>query len=282
MLSARVTRVGPQSWCPLFANAWITPLLAALALVAAACDPDATPPERSPYRAFEGRWTGTAGGEDFDIAVSVAFGRGLIRVQDSRGMAWQALPAAGPKDGRISIDSRFGDAIALALDGTDGLTIAVQVDGRAEEGRLERWGEVDFARLDLSFAAANALTNPSVRPDGSGYRFKGMKPGTDRAMACASDNDDILMIDLFEPVDPLFVRSPAGPAGVSPDAQHAFRIIAASQDPVTGNVTLALESIEPRSDTSVEVAIEGVGTEKITLRPSGAVYADCTGPAIAD
>ncbi len=252
------------------------------ALWVAACDPPVASSPLPEYAAFEGRWIGSVGDEDWEIAVSVGFGRGLVRVQTPRGMAWQALPDTSPEEGKVVIASRFGGKITMARDGGDGLAVRADSDSGHGEGAFQRWGGTAFVRFELPFAAANALTTAALDASAGGIRFRRMAPGTDRAGACSGDDDDSLFIDLFDPLEPVFVRAPAGPAGDSVGGQHAFRIVAARQDRLDGPILLGLESVEPRSGVRMEVTIAGAGGEAITLLPSGAVYADCGGPAIAD
>ena len=248
-----------------------------LALFAAACDEKT--PGVSAYAAYQGRWTGTVAGEDWEIAVSTAYGRDLLRVQTPRGMAWHALPPRGTGGGKYPIESRYGGAVTLDMT-VDGRML-VQAAG-FPASTFERWGGTDYVRLALPFAAANALTNAAFGEDGGGIRFKRQLPGQDRAAACSGDNPDGIFIDLFDPLEPSFVRWPAGAEGVTPDAQHPFRVMAARQEGASGPIDLDLESVEPRSGVTLTVRIEGAGGPAITLRPSGAVYADCTGPALVD
>ena len=84
-----------------------------LALFAAACDEKT--PGVSAYAAYQGRWTGTVAGEDWEIAVSTAYGRDLVRVQTPRGMAWHALPPRGTGGGKYPIESRYGGAVTLDM-----------------------------------------------------------------------------------------------------------------------------------------------------------------------
>jgi hypothetical protein len=261
----------------------IRPHLAVLwiALALAACDPPVASAPPADYTAFEGRWTGTIGDEDWEIAVSVGFGRGLVRVQTPRGMAWQALPDTPIKEGQVVFASRFGGKIMMARDG-GGLAVRADSDAAQGYGAFQRWGDTAFVRFDLPFTVANALTTAALDAGAGGIRFRRMTPGTDRADACSGSGDDSLFVDLFDPLEPVFVRAPAGPAGDSVDSQHAFRIVAARRDGADGPIVLGLESVEPRSGVHTEVTIAGAGSEAITLLPSGAVYADCGGPAIAD
>jgi hypothetical protein len=262
----------------------IRPRLAVLliALAMAACDRPVASAPPADYTAFEGRWAGTIGDEDWEIAVSVGYGRGLVRVQTPRGMAWQALPDIPLGEGQVVIASRFGGTITMGRDGGDSLAVRANFDAGHGEGAFQRWGGTQFVRFDLPFAAANALTTAALDASAGGIRFRRMAPGTDRADACSGSGDDSLFIDLFDPLEPVFVRAPAGPTGNSVDSQHAFRVVAARRDGADGPIILGLESVEPRSGVQTEVTIAGAGSEAITLLPSGAVYADCGGPAIAD
>lgn len=246
-------------------------------LLTAACGE--TPGGPSAYAAFEGRWTGTVAGEDWEVAVSTGYGRDLVRIQTPRGMAWQALPPRAAGGGMYPVASRYGGAVTLdmAVDGR----LLVAAAG-IQPGAFERWGDTNFVRFALPFETANALTNGDFSADGSGIRFKRLRPGVDRAAACAGDNPDTLYIDLFDPLEPVFVRAPAGSSGETPDARHAYRVVAARQGSLSGPVVLELESVEPRSDARLTIGIEGAGSAAITVSPSGAVYADCAGPAIAD
>lgn len=252
-----------------------------IGLAMAACDPPVASAPPADYTSFEGRWTGTISDEDWEIAVSVGFGRGLVRVQTPRGMAWQALPDTPIKEGRVVFASRFGGEIVMARDG-GGLAVRADSDATHGNGAFQRWGDTAFVRFDLPFTAANALTSAALDASVGGIRFRRMAPGADRAGACSNGVEDSLFIDLFDPLEPVFVRAPAGPEGDWVDDQHAFRIVAARQDAPGGPIILGLESVEPRSGVSTEVTIVGAGSEAITLLPSGAVYADCGGPAIAD
>lgn len=238
-----------------------------------------TPGGPSAYAAFEGRWTGTVAGEDWEVAVSTGYGRDLVRIQTPRGMAWQALPPRAAGGGMYPVASRYGGAVTLDM-AVDGRLLVVAAG--IQPSAFERWGDTKFVRLALPFEAANALTNGDLSADGSGIRFKRLHPGEDRTAACAGDNPDTLFIDLFDPLEPVFVRAPAGAAGQTPDSQHAFRVVAARQEGPSGRVVLELESVAPRSDARLAIAIEGAGSAAITISPSGAVYADCAGPAIAD